>query len=424
MRRLGTKLGLQLVLLLIALGVASTLHAQLLNTTYATLDVCNKGTVKVDVATAIEQDNFPSFTPLWNVTYWTKILPGACKRVYYDRTGNGNQATGLRAYIGFGFFDAQGHFVTGTVDRVPDFGDVGLLNSKILTKTNTRFCINDSDNGMTYRIEDPLERNCATFHPGGNGDKTKPLYPFAAALYFRPETSYCPVYPAIGDCAGGQYVLNVAPGPNDVDGNLHVLAGSSSDSSSEQGSKMAGDFLNALVKAGAEDRQRQEQAEVAAEEERLQHAREQQAAREAHQNQIKAAAAAGDPTSKSLAQIVDHNKEINGQRWAGPRRSPSSYDQQWMGQNIAIVGTVSRVEVAPSDSSPQWVTIYFKESPDATFVVCSPYPDLLQEKIGLNLSALVGKTLEAAGQVESPYCGHKVPKGSLRVLESKQWQVH
>jgi hypothetical protein len=44
--------------------------------------------------------------------------------------------------------------------------------------------------------------------------------------------------------------------------------------------------------------------------------------------------------------------------------------------------------------------------------------------VGLNLSALVGKTLEAAGQVESPYCGQKnASKGSIRVVESTQWQV-
>jgi hypothetical protein len=65
----------------------------------------------------------------------------------------------------------------------------------------------------------------------------------------------------------------------------------------------------------------------------------------------------------------------------------------------------------------------FKESPDADFVVCSPFPDLFQEKVGLNLSVLVGKTLEAAGQVESPYCGQKTSKGSIRVVESTQWQI-
>ena len=52
------------------------------------------------------------------------------------------------------------------------------------------------------------------------------------------------------------------------------------------------------------------------------------------------------------------------------------------------------------------------------------FPDMFQEKVGLNLSVLVGKTLEAAGQVESPYCGGKAPKGSIRVVESTQWKIH
>jgi hypothetical protein len=121
--------------------------------------------------------------------------------------------------------------------------------------------------------------------------------------------------------------------------------------------------------------------------------------------------------------IVDRNDENNRQRWAGSHQSPAAWDPRWMGLNIVVTGTVSRVDV-DSTKSPQWVTIYFKESPDATFVVCSPYPDLFQEKVGLNLSALVGKTLGAAGQVESPYCGHNVPKGSIRVVETKQWQLH
>jgi hypothetical protein len=194
-------------------------------------------------------------------------------------------------------------------------------------------------------------------------------------------------------------------------------------------------FLKALAKAAAEQRQKQDQADAAAAAERrrqaqanspegkLQHARDLQAAREQKQKQILAADAAGNPNVKVEAQMIRRDEEVNRQRWAGTRQSPAAFDPQWMGQNVAIVGTVSRVEVDPN-GSPNWVTIYFKESPNATFVVCSPYPDLFQERIGLNLSALIGKTLEAAGQVESPYCGQKGSKGSIRVVESKQWQVH
>jgi hypothetical protein len=193
-------------------------------------------------------------------------------------------------------------------------------------------------------------------------------------------------------------------------------------------------MLKALAKAAEEERQKEDQAAAAAATERqkqaqanspegrLQHAREVQAAREQKQKQILAADAAGNPNATVEAQMIRRDEEVNRQRWAGTRQSPAAYDPKWMGQNVAIVGTVSRVEVDPN-GSPQWVTIYFKESPSATFVVCSPYPDLFQERVGLNLSALVGKTLEAAGQVESPYCGGKAPKGSIRVVESKQWHV-
>jgi hypothetical protein len=93
-----------------------------------------------------------------------------------------------------------------------------------------------------------------------------------------------------------------------------------------------------------------------------------------------------------------------------------------MGQNV-VFGTGSRVDVN-STKSPNWVTIYFKESPDDTFVVCSPYPDMFQERVGLDLSALIGMTLKATGEVEQPCCGHKVPKGSIRLLISKRWRVH
>jgi hypothetical protein len=196
--------------------------------------------------------------------------------------------------------------------------------------------------------------------------------------------------------------------------------------------QLLGNFFKALIDtADAQNKQRAEaaaaerkkQAQANSPEGRLQHAREQQAAREQRQKQVLAADAAGNPNVKVEAQMIRREQEDNRQRWAGGPQSPAAFDPQWMGKNVAIVGTVSRVEVDPN-GSPQWLTIYFKESPDAMFVVCSPYPDMFQEKVGLNLSVLVGKTLEAAGQVESPYCGGKAPKGSIRVVESTQWKIH
>lgn len=185
---------------------------------------------------------------------------------------------------------------------------------------------------------------------------------------------------------------------------------------------MIGTFLKALADAADAQNKQRAQAEADAAESQLQQSRDRQTAREAKQKQILAADAAGDRNVTVEAQMIRREDEINRQRWSGARQSPAAYDPKWMGQNVSIVGTVSRVDVDPN-GSPQWVTIYFKESPNATFVVCSPYPDLFQERVGQNLSVLVGKTLEAAGQVESPYCGGNAPRGSIRVVESKQWQI-
>jgi len=144
---------------------------------------------------------------------------------------------------------------------------------------------------------------------------------------------------------------------------------------------------------------------------------------------LKAALAKAEEEERKKPQPVVSMQELNAEyyrkMWAAPHRSPASYDPQWMGQDLVVTGTVSRVEVTPGPRP--YVTIYFKESPDATFVACSPYPDMFQERVGLDLSVLVGKTLEAAGPVESPRspgCGHKVPKGSILLNESKRWQVH
>jgi hypothetical protein len=100
-------------------------------------------------------------------------------------------------------------------------------------------------------------------------------------------------------------------------------------------------------------------------------------------------------------------------------QSPASYSPAWMGQNRVVRGTVSRVDIK-STGYPRWLTIYFKESPDAAFVVCSPHPDMFQETVG-DLYRLVGKTLEVTGQVEGSMCAGK--GGSIRVLESMAYRV-
>jgi hypothetical protein len=99
--------------------------------------------------------------------------------------------------------------------------------------------------------------------------------------------------------------------------------------------------------------------------------------------------------------------------------SPASYSAAWKRQTKTIRGTVARVDVK-AGSYPKWLTIYFRESPDGAFVVCSPYPDMFIDKLG-DLYRLVGKTLEVTGIVESSMCAGK--GGSIKVVESGAYKV-
>jgi hypothetical protein len=112
------------------------------------------------------------------------------------------------------------------------------------------------------------------------------------------------------------------------------------------------------------------------------------------------------------------------EKWANaPHMSPGDYEPAQLTTTMIVRGTVARYSIDAS-GSPPWITIYFKESPSGAFVVCSPYPDIFQEVVGMNLNALIGKTLEVVGPVEQSMCtGKGITAGSIRVLESGMFHI-
>jgi hypothetical protein len=141
-----------------------------------------------------------------------------------------------------------------------------------------------------------------------------------------------------------------------------------------------------------------------------------QANEDARIKRLEAAVAAGNRNAIVPLQAHQRDADEAQQKWKAPRGSPGDYEPRWIGENIVLRGTVSRVRV--KDGSPSWLTVLFKESPDAAFVVCSPSPEVFRERFGRRLSVLVGKTLEVAGQVEQCMCAGKA--GSIRVVEPSQ----
>ncbi len=258
-----TSSGLHLLFLLIGLSAVPSLQAQA-RYTRALIHVCDKGTVPVSVV--VVEPSLILFTHNVHVDGWIVIQPGSCEQVYADsQTGNFHVAQ--EAYIGFGFRDAQGRFVAGTVDSVPDFGRVFI--AKILTKSDKKFCVSNNrvfyniNDPAFYHTQDPAETNCAAFHPGGAGDvgNDGPFFSFAAALYFQPVTGAC--LGQFNGCQDADYVLDVAPGAKDRDGNLHASVGSSPNPSGGDAGPDLGAILRAAAAAAAaaaaEDRKQSEE---------------------------------------------------------------------------------------------------------------------------------------------------------------------
>src|SRR5450631_4273094 len=85
----------------------------------ATLTICNKGSVYINVVVAIEPDLF--LGTVLDVSGWKNLSPGDCKRVYKEAGTYDNGAE--HAYIGFSFADSQGRITSaGHIEQVPNFG--------------------------------------------------------------------------------------------------------------------------------------------------------------------------------------------------------------------------------------------------------------------------------------------------------------
>ena len=106
---------------------------------------------------------------------------------------------------------------------------------------------------------------------------------------------------------------------------------------------------------------------------------------------------------------------------ATPPAAPPANAAASTGANKTIRGTVSRVAV-DFENPQHWMSIFFKEQPESSFVVCSPDPQMFRETIA-DLYTLVGKTMEVTGPVEKSQCSYAQQADSIRVLDSQHYRV-
>ena len=218
-----SELALLTTLLLILLGAASPVRAQI-EYHSATLDVCNKGTVSVEVVTARKNELFQLYYEVDSTT----VAAQRCERVYSNYASE-------PVYIAFGFADSKGQWGSGKIARVPDFGTHAVLFRvvPVLSSSAKGMCARKDQ--THYVVENDLPADCATFQPapmtiglrtvGGVNVGHGPFLPLTAALYFGPVGQACPNLPGQG-CYGGDYYLNISPSATDRE--LHAAVGTAS----------------------------------------------------------------------------------------------------------------------------------------------------------------------------------------------------
>ena len=410
MKEPGTRRVLHIALFLIVFSAAAPLRAQTRPSdgylSRAYLDVCDTGTVAVVVLTAKKyadfQRGFGKYS--WEIT--TTVVPsGKCRNVFWDSNGDGVD-------LAFVFADAKGQWGAGTIAQVPDLGTYSsLLQTRpVMSKGNSAISVCAPLVETSYKVDDSPKVDCATMRltpVKGAQEVHGPFVPVTAILHFE-DAEQC-----LGDSVAGErrtlvncnFYLNVSPGGTGRD--LHAMPGAGGgvdadpQESTAQVVKELGDMLAKLKEKYP-----------------------------APPPPPPPAPPKRDPTltiktpehdGYAIKMDPSLNAVLAGreqEKWKAPMFMVSAYDPKWIGQTLVLKGTVSRVDVE-RDGDPKWVHIYFKESPDATITGCSPFPDMLRKTFGTDLSTLVGKTIEMAGQVEK-FCS---PNISIRIVDPTQIKV-
>jgi hypothetical protein len=334
------------------------------------IDACNKGADTVFSFTAVGVAGHESST-----LGWMPIPPHGCNNVFAEKVPGVDPA-----YVGFAVRGPDGR-LTSITATVPEYG-TDAKGARTFSGDAKDFCLvpyTDSLSFFTSKRDDDASHCNDWINTKITDPERRHYAAFTSSLYFRPKLD-CGVL----SCGPGSYYLDVthAPGSRTVS----LVRGLSP---AQQGLQLIGKFLQALDDA---KRQSDIQQQVA--------------------------------LQNRFARYKPGSAASWAEQWANaPHMSPADYNPEQVGSTVVVSGTVARY-VVDASGSPQWITIYFKESPNGAFVVCSPYPDMFQEVVGMNLNALIGKRLEAVGPIEQAICtGRGKTAGSIRVLESGMFHI-
>jgi len=399
MRRIHATLSMCLFLFIV-LAIPQSLYAQVDGKAFLT--VCNKGQVTVEVVAVATTSDL--LTPHWEVE-GTSIAPKACEFTYEGR--------GLRqrVFLGFGFKNSRGEFVSGRVASVPDFGKTyyrdlvtatmeGATERTALQASSGRTVCVHADQTLwgTKDQTFPAAGNCAEFQVGGGARVgTGGFHPLSLVLEFRPGASTCwtsrnPMGAVSVDCYGGEHYMNVSA--NSATGDVKVTEGTAAGEDTtgevaksrspltEAERKLRDAFLVELAKAYDESEKRKAAAASVAD----------------PLVRADAARQAFEERQGRIDYTAEHTRNLRR------IRDLTEFTPQWLTspELLYVRGTVSRVELSPDGRKP--ARLYFTESPNGAFVAClSP---LFFSNADVN--GFVGQRLEVRGRVAQSRCGATV----------------
>jgi hypothetical protein len=341
------------------------------------LEACNQGN-----ATVYAFNTFPGPDGYVSQTLsWVPIEPGECNNLYSVAVPGVESA-----YIGFALKDRDGRLVSVPA-TVPNYGR-NAKGAQVFIAASKAFCALPYWDGADFTVFKSKDENsgehCDEWVSTKIADPARRHYAaFASSIYFSPSLDCS----GFGGCQGNSYQIDV----NLADGRSRIML-SRTPSPMEVGMKFLAQMLDAYEKAKKyEDYEKQVELQ------------------------------------SRFARFKPGSAMSWQEQWEkAPQLSAAQYDSSLMNSTVVVRGVIDHYRV-DTRHFPNWITIFFRDAPNGPFVVCSPYPDMFQEYVGMNLDALVGKTLEVVGPVEGPMCSRDAPgqslTGSIRVLESGMFHI-
>jgi hypothetical protein len=219
----------------------------------ATLTVCNKGQIPINVVQATGSPR--PFNTDNDVFAWTHIDPAKCSEIYRG-VGNPNTGSGTtRSFVGFGFYNSKGQFTAGHAARLPDF-DIIDFGTPVLAPANEHFCVRES--GVRYSVAEHAVLNCATFRSGANDPGGYTSFPTTLRIIPRPKLC------GPAHCSFGDYFLDVTATPTSDEIRITGRIGQEQQEDQSTGPSVATQLMQQVAKAAEQEGQKRAQEQAAA----------------------------------------------------------------------------------------------------------------------------------------------------------------